>query len=119
MHYAVYDLERDENDALNDDGVPTAVIAENPDRELRWFPASAFEDDGVFILRRQTLRARVQDIDEIVRRAKETTRRERDEHIRESTLDRVVFRPEIELTRPRDAPRAQRGNNPRPGEPLT
>tara|TARA_B100000683_G_scaffold71501_1_gene69986 strand:- start:32985 stop:34637 length:1653 start_codon:yes stop_codon:yes gene_type:complete len=48
MHYAVYDLERDENDALNDDGVSTAVIAENPDRELRWFPASAFEDDGVF-----------------------------------------------------------------------
>jgi A/G-specific adenine glycosylase len=44
MHYAVYDIERDENEHAN----AAVVLVDDPDRELRWFPASAFEDDGVF-----------------------------------------------------------------------
>jgi len=46
MHYAVYDVDRDENEDAN--AAVAVDIVDDPDRELRWFPASAFEDDGVF-----------------------------------------------------------------------
>lgn len=49
MHYAVYDVDRDENeDDANVAVTAVDIDVDDPDRELRWFPASAFEDDGVF-----------------------------------------------------------------------